>query len=107
MDKNKLHGKHCELSKIQLWCLHGFLTNIYIYISLMYTPDYIFRVLPIKHMLNQDGEPTMSHKLSTVTKPVSKLSVLFCPCVVQKATKHVDTKALNMHHQLQNKIVAS
>ena len=27
--------------------------------------------------------------------------MLFCPCVVRKATAHVDTKTLNMHHQAQ------
>ena len=27
--------------------------------------------------------------------------MLFCPCVVQKATAHVETKALNMRHQAQ------
>ena len=29
------------------------------------------------------------------------LSVLFSPCVVRKATEHVDTKTLNMRHQAQ------
>ena len=44
----------------------------------------------------------MPHNLGTGTKPsVSHLRVLFCPCVVQKATAHVDTKTLNMHHQAQ------
>ena len=28
--------------------------------------------------------------------------MLFCPCVVQKATAHVSKKALNMSHQPQN-----
>ena len=28
--------------------------------------------------------------------------MLCCPCVVQKSTAHVGTKALNMHHQAQN-----
>ena len=28
--------------------------------------------------------------------------MLFCPCVVRKATAQVDKKALNMHHQAQN-----
>ena len=38
----------------------------------------------------------------TYTKPsISHLCVLFCPCVVQKATAHVGTKALNMCHQAQ------
>ena len=32
---------------------------------------------------------------------VSHLRVLFCPCVVRKATVHVETKTLNMHHQAQ------
>ena len=27
--------------------------------------------------------------------------MLFCPCVVRKATAHVETKALNMRHQAQ------
>ena len=35
----------------------------YIHFSLMYTTDYIFPVLPIKHLVNQDGEPTTPHKL--------------------------------------------
>ena len=44
----------------------------------------------------------MPHKLATGTKPsVSHLRVLFCPCVVRKATAHVDTKTLNMRHQAQ------
>ena len=32
---------------------------------------------------------------------VSHSRVLFFPCVVQKATSHVDKKALNMRHQAQ------
>ena len=44
----------------------------------------------------------MTHKLATGTKPsVSHLRVLFCPCVVQKAPAHVDTKTLNIRHQSQ------
>ena len=27
--------------------------------------------------------------------------MLFCPCLVQKATAHIDKKALNMRHQAQ------
>ena len=57
-------------------------------------------VLPIKDLINENGNPTTPHKLSTGTKPsVSHLRVLFCPCVVRKATAHVETKALNMRHQ--------
>ena len=32
---------------------------------------------------------------------MSHLHVLFCLCVVQKATANVETKTLNMHHQAQ------
>ena len=30
---------------------------------------------------------------------ISFLHVLFCPCIVQKATSHVEKEPLNMHHQ--------
>ena len=67
---------------------------------MVYTKDHIFPVLPIKYLMNTDGDLTTPHKLATVTKPlVSHLCVLFCPCVVRKATAHVDKKALNMYHQ--------
>ena len=45
---------------------------------------------------------TTPYKLATGMKPsVSHLRVLFCPCVVQKATAQVETKTLNMCHQAQ------
>ena len=50
--------------------------------------------------MNKDGDPTMPYKLATGTKySVSHLYMLFCPCVVRKATANVGTKALNMRHQ--------
>ena len=68
----------------------------------MYTTDHIFPVLPIKDLINKDGNPTMSHKLAIGTKPsVSHLRVLFCPCILRKATAHVETNMLNMRHQAQ------
>ena len=68
----------------------------------MYTTDHIFPVLTIKHLVNQDGEPTMPHKLETGTKPsVSNMRVLSYPFVVQKETEFFDTRSLNMRHQLQ------
>ena len=64
--------------------------------------DHIFPALPIKNLVNQDGEPTISHKMETGTKNlVSNLLVLFCRCVVQKETSHVETKELNMVHKSQ------
>ena len=68
----------------------------------MYTTDHIFLVLPIKDLINDDGNPKTPHKLATGTKPsVSHLCVLLRPCVVRKATAHVETKTLNMRHQAQ------
>ena len=68
----------------------------------MYTTDHIFPVLPIKHLVNKDSEPTTPHKLETGKKPsVSNLPVLLCPCVLRKANAHIKTKALNMCHQSQ------
>ena len=68
----------------------------------MYTTDYIFPVLPIKDLINEDVKTTTPFKLMTGTKPsVSHLRVLFCTCVVRKATTHVEKKALNICHQAQ------
>ena len=41
------------------------LGQIYINISLLYTTSHIFPVLPIKHLGNENGEPTTPHKLAT------------------------------------------
>ena len=74
----------------------------YFHFALMYTTYHIFLILPIKDLINEDDDPTIPHKLATVTKPsVSHLRVLFCPFVVRKATAHVDTKTLNIRHQAQ------
>ena len=80
--------------------VHARVSDEYIHFALMYTTDDIFPIIPIKHLVNQEREPNRPHKLSTGTKPsVSNLHVCFCPCVVQKATAHVDKKALNGYHQ--------
>ena len=82
--------------------IHARVPEVYVHFALMYTTDHIFPVLPIKDIINEDGDPTTPHKLATYTKPsVSHLRVLFCPYVVQKATAHVETKMLNMRHQAQ------
>ena len=82
--------------------VHTRVFNEYIHFTLMVTTNHIFPVLSIKHLVNQYREPTKPQNLATSTNnSVSKLCVLFCPYVVQKATKNVDTKALNMRHQLQ------
>ena len=79
--------------------VHARVSEAYIHFALMYTTDHIFLVLSIKYLINKDGDPTTTFKLATGTKlSVSHLSVFFCPCVVRKATAHVDKKALNMRH---------
>ena len=86
----------------QALMVHARVPEVYIYFALMYTTDHIFPVLPIKDLINEDGDPTTPDKLEKGTKPsVSHLRVLFCPCVVRKATAHVETKTLNMRHQAQ------
>ena len=82
--------------------VHTRVPENYMHFDLMYTTDHIFPVLPIKDLINEDGYPKTPYKLATGTKPsVSHSRVLFCPCVVRKATAHVKTKTLNMRHQAQ------
>ena len=82
--------------------VHARVPEVYVHFALIYTTDHIFPVLPIKDLINEDGDPTTPHKLATGMKPsVSHLRVLFCPCVVRKSTAHVETKTLNMCHQAQ------
>ena len=72
----------------------------YINFLLMYMIDQIYRVLPIKDLINEEGYLTTPFKLATGVKPsVSHLRVLFFPCVVHTGTAHVGTKMLNMRHQ--------
>ena len=82
--------------------VHARVPEVYVHFVLIYATDHIFLVIPIKDLINEDGNQTTPHKLSTGTKPsVLHLPVLFCPFVVQKATAQVETKTLNMRHQAQ------
>ena len=75
-------------------------SEVYICFAFMYTTHHIFPVLPIKDLINENGEPATTFKLATGTKTsVSHLRVLFSTCVLQKSTARVGTKALNMLHQ--------
>ena len=66
--------------------VHARVPEVYVHFTLMNTTDHIFPVLPIKDLINKDGDQTTQHKLATGTKPsLSHLRVLFCPCVVRKA----------------------
>ena len=67
--------------------VHAILTEANIHFALMYMTDHIFPVVPFKDLINEDVDPTMPFKLVTGTKPsVSRLHMLFCPCVVRKVT---------------------
>ena len=82
--------------------VHEQVSEAYIHFMLMYTEYNILMVLPIKDLINEDGNPTTTFKLATGTKPsVSNLRVLFCPCVVRKVNAHVRKKSLTMFHQAQ------
>ena len=70
--------------------VHVRFLEAYIQFVLIYTTDHIFLVLPIKDMINEDGEPTTPFKLWTGTKSsVSNLRMLFCPCIVQRDTANI------------------
>ena len=70
--------------------VHAKVSEEYIHFVFMYTTDQIFPVLPIKYLINEDGDPTTPFKLLTGTKPsVSHLRGLFCPCVARKYTADV------------------
>ena len=82
--------------------VHARVPEVYVHFALMYTTDHIFPVLPIKDIINKDGNPTTPHKLAKGTKPsVSHLRVLLCLYVLRKATAHAETKTLSMRHQAQ------
>ena len=82
--------------------VHVRVSDEYIHVLLMHMTDNTLPVILIKHLENQDGEPTTPQNMATGTKlSVSNLHVLFYPCVARKTTEHVDTKALKMRHQPQ------
>ena len=82
--------------------VHARFLEDYIHFALMYTEDHVLPILSINELINKYGDPTTPFKLTTGTKTsVSFLCVLFCLCVVRKATAHVGKKVLNMRHQAQ------
>ena len=64
--------------------VHARFPEVYVHFTLMYTTDHIFPVLPIKYLINEDGDTTTPHKLATGTKPaVSHLHVIFFRCCTE------------------------
>ena len=58
--------------------VHTRILEVYIHFLLMYMIYYIFTVLPIKDMINENGEPTTLFKLATgKTISVSHLPMQF------------------------------
>ena len=65
--------------------VHARVSEAYINFALMYTADHIFPFLPIKCLLNKDGDPTTPYKLATDMKPsLSHLRVLFFHVLYRK-----------------------
>ena len=82
--------------------VHVRFLEVYIHFALIYTTDHIFPILPIKYLINKYGNLTTPFKLARGTKTsVSNLRILFCPCVILKASACVDKKSLNMCYQAQ------
>ena len=49
--------------------VHDRVLEAYINVALMYRTDHTFPVLPIRDMINKDGDPTTPYKLATGMKP--------------------------------------
>ena len=48
---------------------HTWVLDEYIHFAFLYMTNHTFPILPIKHLVNQDGEPTTPQKLATGIKP--------------------------------------
>ena len=56
--------------------VHYRVSEAYVHFTLMYMTDHIFPVLPIKDLINKNGDQKTAQKLATGTKPsVSHLHV--------------------------------
>ena len=61
---------------------HVQVLEAYINFALMYTADHILSLLPIKYLINEEGEPTTPLKLVIGMKPsIYHLRVLLCTYV--------------------------
>ena len=63
--------------------VHARVPELYVHFALMYTPYHIFPVLPIKYLINEDGDPKNPHNLATSTKPSvshSRVSIFSMCC---------------------------
>ena len=51
--------------------VHARVPENYIHFALMYTTDHIFPILPIKYLINEDGDPTTLYKIGNRYKSFS------------------------------------
>ena len=65
--------------------VHARVPEVYVHLALIYTTDHIFPVLPIKDLINQDGNPKTPHKLAKGTKTfsVTFTCVIFSICCTE------------------------
>ena len=82
--------------------VHARVAEEYIHHAVMYAAHRVFPVLPIKDLVNEQGEPcTPSELMHGEKPPVRHLITLFCPVIVKKHTAMKDKKMVNMRHQAQ------
>ena len=79
-----------------LLMVHAQVLEAYTHFALMYTEDHILPVLPIRDLINEEGEPTTAYKLVTGTKPPISHLRFFRMCCAEichicwdKGVKHV------------------
>ena len=62
--------------------VHARVLEVYVHFALMYTTDHIFLVLVMKYLINENGDPTMPHKLGNryETFSISFTHVIFSMC---------------------------
>ena len=68
--------------------IHARVPEVYVHFKLMYTTDHIFLVLPIKDLINEDGDPKPPHKLATGKKPLVSLLFLYFVHVLYGKLRH-------------------
>ena len=81
---------------------HARFLEAYIHFALMYTVNNMFLLLPIKDLIDEDGDPTTPFKLTTGKKPsvlhiyIFNLSMccteIYCTCWY-KGVKHASQSA--------------
>ena len=64
-------------------------SEAYIHFALMYMVDHILPVLPIKYLINEDGDPATPFKLAAGTKPQYRIYVFYFVHVLYEKLLHM------------------